>query len=366
MTRVLQVLGRSAGGVARHVAAISDGLHDPGTLEIDVAGPPDLPIEIHRLMHHVVIPDGPLRGHLAAIARLRAVMRSGGYNLVHAHGLRAAIDCSAACRRESVPLYMSMHNLVRADISGRVRSAIYRWGEVLAVRSSVRTFAPSEEIAGHLRSTVKVDPARIEVLYLGVGEPAAARRTSAEVRAEWGVPSGSKVVITVARLAPQKALDVLLRSIAEIEGVYLVVVGDGPLEAQLRALAESLRLEDRVVWMGFRDDVHDQLRAADVFCLTSLWEAVSLAAQEAVLLEVPVVASDVGGIRELIEHGVGGLLVPKNDVASLVLALADVLVDPAGARERATTAREALRSRFSTEQMLSTLRHAYLRYGNAS
>lgn len=365
MIRVLEVLGKSAGGVARHVAAISGGLHEPGTLEIDVAGPPDLPIEIPRLAHHVTIPDGPIKGHRAVIAQIKAVLADSRYDLVHAHGLRAAIDCAAACRRTRIPLYMSMHNLVRSDITGGLKAKLYRWGEALAVRSSVRTFAPSEEIARHLRQTVKVDPGRIEVLYLGVGEPADEQRTRAEVRAEWGVPPGAQVVITVARLAPQKALHVLLKTVAEIEGVHLVVVGDGPLEEDLKALAASLSLEDRVAWMGFRDDVHDQLRASDVFCLTSLWEAVSLAVQEAVLLGVPVVATDVGGIPELIEHDVSGLLVTKGDVPSLVAALRKVLDDPIAAEARARVAREALRSRFSTERMLRSLRDAYLRSPSA-
>ncbi|MGI8407801.1 MAG: glycosyltransferase family 4 protein, partial [Actinomycetota bacterium] len=129
MTRVLEVLGQSAGGVARHVAAISGGLHEPGVLEVDVAGPPDLPIEIPRLIHHVVIPNGPINGHRAAIVRIKEVLSGGRYDLVHAHGLRAAIDCAAACRRTRVPPYMSMHNLVRADITGGLKAKLYRCGE---------------------------------------------------------------------------------------------------------------------------------------------------------------------------------------------------------------------------------------------
>jgi glycosyltransferase involved in cell wall biosynthesis len=360
MKRVLQVLGRSAGGVARHVAVISGQLHTPRSLEIDVAGPPGGPIAIPRHRHEVLIPDGPLFGHRKAVGELTRVVRAGRYDLVHAHGLRASIDCAFACRRAGIPLYMSMHNLIRADIAGSIKSRLYRWGESFAVRSSVRTFAPSAEIARHLRATVKVDPQRVEVLYLGVGEPAAPVRSRANVRSDWRVEPETPVVITVARLAPQKALHILLEGIALLPETHLVVVGDGPLEAELRDRATSLGVDTRVTWAGFRDDVQDQLRAADVFCITSLWEAVSLAVQEAVLLEIPVVASDVGGITELIEPGKGGLLVPKNDVGALVEALGQCLADPGAAKERAIAAKTVLRERFSTEKMLARLRAAYL------
>ena len=363
MRRVLQVLGRSAGGVARHVAAISGNLHAPGQLEIDVAGPAGGPIEIPRHQYLVDIPNGPLAGHRAAIAELTRLLRSNRYDLVHAHGLRASIDCALACRRARVPLVMSMHNLIRPDITGSSKARLYRWGESFAVRAAKRTFAPSDEIARHLRSTVKVDAARIEVLYLGVGEPEPPVRSRGDVRQEWGVEADARVLITVARLAPQKALHVLLEGVARLPDVHLVIVGDGPLERELREQADSLGIGDRVTWMGFRDDVQDQLRAADVFCITSLWEAVSLAVQEAVLLKVPVVASNVGGITELIEDEVGGLLVPKNDVAALVTALERCFEDPQAAAARAAAAHVVLRERFSTEAMLARLRSVYAESG---
>lgn len=362
MSRVLQVLGRSAGGVARHVAAISDGIRAEG-LNIEVAGPPDLPVAIPNLVHHVTIPDGPIRGHWSAISALTDVVRNGRYDLVHAHGLRAGIDCAVACRRTHVPLVMSMHNLIRADIMGSMKARLYRRGESFAVRSAVRTFAPSEEIARHLRTTIDIDPERIEVLYLGVGEPDEPLRTRQEVRRGWKIPEDVPVIVAVARLAPQKALHVLLQALPLVEEAHLVVVGSGPLEAELRASARSLMVEDRVVWMGFRDDVHDQLRAGDVFCITSLWEAVSLAVQEAVLLELPVVATDVGGIPELIEHEVTGLLVPKGDSAALASALKRTLEDRPAARSRSLAARQLLKERFSTDAMLERLTSTYLSLG---
>ena len=362
MPKVLQVLGRSTGGVARHVAAISGGIKN-GDLSIEVAGPPDLPVEIPNLIHHVVIPDGPANGHPSAIRTLIRYVRSGRYDLVHAHGLRAAIDCGVASRLTGVPLLMSMHNLIRADILGGAKARIYARGEAFAVKSAERTFAPSEEIARHLRATINVEPDRVEVLYLGVGEPKTALRSVDEVRQEWGLPAEARVIVTVARLSPQKALHVLLEALSLLDGVHLVIVGSGPLEEELRALSQSLGVHDRVIWMGFRDDVHDQLRAADVFCLTSLWEAVSLAVQEAALLRIPVVATDVGGIPELIEHDVTGLLVPKGDARALAENLRRVFRDPSAAARRADAAHALLRSRFSTERMLSRLADAYRAFG---
>jgi glycosyltransferase involved in cell wall biosynthesis len=122
---------------------------------------------------------------------------------------------------------------------------------------------------------------------------------------------------------------------------------------------ERLGLKDRVRLTGFRSDVADIIAGSDIFCLSSVWEGVPLAAQEAIQLGVPVVATAVGGLPELIEEGISGRLVPSEDANALARALAETLDDRAAAAARAEVARVRMAEGFSPERMLDRLAELY-------
>ena len=355
MTRVLQVLGPSEGGIARHVALVTKGLDGRDGLEVDIAGPPDLPVALPKEPLTLHIPSGALRGHGGARARIRSL--AADYDVVHAHGLRAGIDSAIACRGK--PVFLTVHNLVQPEIAGRLRAVFHARAEPLAVRLATHTFAASHQIAQHLRAVAPRYARKVETLHAPVDTPAV-NRSRAEVRAELGLADDEQVIVTAARLAPQKALHVLLGAVARLpREVHLVVVGSGPLEVELKALAGELGIADRVTWPGFRSDVGDFIAAADVLCLSSVWEAVALAAQEAVLLGTPVVSTDVGGMRELITDRHSGRLVPKGDVRALADALREVLASETERKSMADNALADLNRRFSSERMLERLSSAY-------
>jgi glycosyltransferase involved in cell wall biosynthesis len=140
----------------------------------------------------------------------------------------------------------------------------------------------------------------------------------------------------------------------------LAVLGVGPLESELRSLAERLNLDERVRWLGFRDDIADHLAAADIFCLSSVWEGVPLAAMEAIQLGTPVVATAVGGMPELVTDGHSGRLVEPGVPRSIADALREVLSDDDARKRYVENARTDLEKNFSTDRMLVRLREAYL------
>ena len=356
MTRVLQVLGRSAGGIARHVAQLTAALDGNG-FDVDIAGPVGLPIPMPKPLIPIDIPDGPIKGHAGAMRFLARTIAS--YDVVHAHGLRAGIDSGLAARRVHKRSLLTVHNLVRAEIAGP-RAVLYRRAEAAAVWATDHTFAVSQDIARHLKSTVPRSAGKIEVLYLGIGDAPRVSRSRAEIRESLGIPPSSHLVVSVARLAPQKSLEVLFDAVRVARSdIHVAVIGEGPLREDLERYVRTAELSDRVQMLGFRDDVADHVAAADLFCLSSIWEGVPLAAQEAILLGTPVVGTDVGGMRELIANKVSGRLVPSRDHEALAVAIDEILEDPERGRAYADAALVSLKERFSTEGMLERMRAAY-------
>ena len=313
-----------------------------------------------------MIPDG-MWGHRNATRRLHRIIREGGYDVVHAHGLRAALDAGRAARGTAARPLATVHNLVLPEISGAVKASLYRRAEPFATRWNALVFAPSADIAQRLRAAAPQRAERVEILHLGVSPPSRPLRERGAVRAELGLKSDDQLLVTVARLSPQKALDVLLRAVALLpERVHLAIVGSGSLESQLRTVAADARVAHRVSFLGYRTEPEDQIAAADVFCLTSVWEACSLAAQEAMLLGVPVVSTAVGGMPELVEDRVSGRLVARGDERAFAAAVAELLASPEERNRLAENAALYRDEHFSRTRMLDRIERAYRGDGDAS
>jgi sugar transferase (PEP-CTERM/EpsH1 system associated) len=215
----------------------------------------------------------------------------------------------------------------------------------------------SSDLAGWLETTVGIPPDKIEVLMNGVDverfSPAAVARRAALPQ----IPGDAVVVGAVGRLDPVKGHDVLIDAVARLtaagEGsVHLVIVGEGPERTRLAAQLRGAALAARVHLVGERGDVPALLRACDVFCLPSLAEGISNTVLEAMATGLPVVATAVGGNRELVVDGETGRLIPASDPAALAAAL-QPLVSDAGLRRRwGAAARCRACEQFSLEAMV--------------
>jgi glycosyltransferase involved in cell wall biosynthesis len=354
---VLEVLGRSAGGIARHVAQIASALGDG--LRVDVAGPPGLPVAMPQPLLRVTIPNGPF-GHSVAVRALTGHLERGHYDVVHAHGLRAGIDAARAAQRARVPTLVTVHNVARPEVAGALRARVYALAEPLVVRRATHVFAVSEDIARTLRAAAPRDAHKVEVLHLGIEPPPRLRLGATEARRRLGIGPGGRLVVTAARLNRQKSLHVLLQAAALMPpDVAVAIFGEGPLREDLAALAARLGLGERVRFQGWSDELADYVAAADVFCLSSAWEGIPLAAQEAILLGTPVVATDVGGMRELVEDRSSGRLVGPGCPAELARAVVETLRAPERAAAYAAAARRHLLEHFSADRMLDRLGEVY-------
>jgi glycosyltransferase involved in cell wall biosynthesis len=329
--RVLQVLGSSAGGVARHVADIASALGEPAPVGpgalVRVAGPASVEQVVGRggrgpAVDRVEITDRPRPGDVVAVARLHRLAR--GADVVHAHGLRAGALAVLAVRtlgpRRRPRLVVTLHNLPVGGRAVRVVSGVL---ERVVVRGADVVLGVSGDIVARVGGLGARVSERALVPAPVTAPPA---RSAADVRAELGLAPGTRLLVTVARLAPQKGLDTLADAAALLGAgtdLVWVLAGDGPLEP---ALAERVRDEGLPVrLLGRRGDVPDLLAAADVVVSTAVWEGQPIAVQEALRLGAAVVATDAGGTREV--TGDAALLVPVGDAAALARAVRAVLAD---------------------------------------
>jgi glycosyltransferase involved in cell wall biosynthesis len=367
--KVAFVLGTSAGGLGRHVRMLAAGCAARGVTvavfgpartgrDFGFSGPPppgpgasagDPPAQgaIGPVTFTPVeIADRPrVLRDLRAIARLRRLLRTPAPDVVHAHGLRAGALAAIAIGfgGTRTPLVVTVHN---APPAGGVTGAVYRVLEMIVARNAASVLCVSADLeqrmraAGARRVTRAVVPAPFVTLTapgpaagdVSAGTPHAiapdvSAETRAAIRAEFGT---GPVVLTVGRLAAQKGLGVLLDAAVRWRDLRpepsLVIVGEGPLEAELKDQAASLGLA--ATFTGQRPDVAALLAVADVFVLPSAWEGQALILQEALRAGVPIVATRVGGNPDLLGED-AALLVPPGDAQRLADAVRSVLADPA-------------------------------------
>lgn len=342
--RIALILATSAGGVGRHVRSLAAGLTHRGA-RVVVLGPAAVAERFGFAaagagFAEVDIADRPRPGADArAVARLGDLLR--GADVAHAHGLRAGgLAALATGRRGAPPLAVTLHN---AAIAGGLVGTAYRTLEWIVARRAARVLAVSPDLEGRMRELGAASVGRALVPSPDAqhppADPGAAR---AAVRAELG--AGERpIVLTVARLADQKGLPVLLDAAAtwaaRTPPPLVVIAGDGPLRASLETRVRARRLPVRL--LGRRDDVPELFAAADVVAVPSVWEGQPLVVQEALRAGRPLVATEVGGVPDMVGDD-AAVLVPAGDAAALTRAVAGVLDDPelaerlaAGARRRA-------------------------------
>ncbi len=207
-------------------------------------------------------------------------------------------------------------------------------------------------------------PDRVRTIYNGVDAPRPEEGLGARLglRRELGLSEDAVLAACVGRLDVQKGHEVLIEAWSRLPRapeLHCVIIGDGPLRGKLEAEVRRRHLEDRVHILGERADARSWLRACDIFVLPSLWEGLPNALLEAMSLGLPVVASAVDGICEVVRQGQDGLLVPPRDPAALSRAIASLRADPQLRRNLGESARLRVTERFSFPAMMAGYAAAY-------
>ncbi len=289
---------------------------------------------------------------LRSFRRLLALLREHRIQLVHAHLTYAAIWGAIAAGITGVRAVATLHV---APTGGGWRD---RLRELLMMRvlrwSGSRIVAVSEAVRQAFQS--RYPAASMEVIHNGVDVQTFERRNasrSRELRREFGFAADAPVVVAVSVLRAGKGIDVLLRALRHVDA-QLLVVGEGPMRTAWSALGDG-----RVVWAGYRDDVGRLLAGADLFALPSLDDAFPTVLLEAMAAELPVVATRVGGIPEIVDSAGVGVLVPPGDVGALAAAIEALLRDDERRRQTALAGRRRVEEEFSTSRWTERLMALY-------
>lgn len=268
---------------------------------------------------------------VAWVGRLRRLMAHGRFDLVHAHSPVAATAARATVLAGGPPIVYTEHNVWE-----RYHRLTY-WANLLTFGRNRHVFAVSDHVRDSIRYPAGLAGLRmppVETLYHGIDRSSVEAWAALNgVREELHIAPDAPVVGTVANFKSHKRLDQLLRAAALVRryvpGVRFVLVGQGPLEPELRRLARRLRLDDTVVFTGFREDAQRVCSTFDVFALSSEQEGLSIALIEALALGKPAVVTDVGGLTEVIENERQGYIVPVGQPLIFGDRIVRLLTDPA-------------------------------------
>ena len=235
--------------------------------------------------------------------------------------------------------------------------------ERLLMRGTDRVIVSAESVREFYIRQVHADAARVDVIYNAVDwSQLQTTKAPGALRASIGVPAGAPLAGIIARLTEQKAHRDLFDAMAVTPGLaslHLLVVGDGDLREDLHARVERLGLSARVHFLGARRDLGDLLAAIDLFVMPSLWEGLPLSLVLAMGAGLPVVATRVAGIPEVVQDGVTGLLVPPADVPALGSELARLVSDPVLRQTLGAAAAAFVRPRFGVDRYVDAVTSLY-------
>jgi len=341
-------------GIDVRVAALQDRDGNPVADELRALGIPVPVLDVPRLRS--------LPGYVRVRSEIARIMP----DIVHTHLEFANVLGTFAAHRLGVPSVATLHTLDAPAPGSRAHARMLLAAHMLR-RYASRVFVVSRAALEHCARSSRLPRDKLVVVNNGIELARFScpeRGTRAAVRRELGIAPDAKVIVTVAVLRAQKGIDCMIRAMCDVrrahpQAVY-VVAGDGPRRDELLAeVARQGLTPDVVRLLGHRADIERVLAAADLFVLPSLADALPTALIEAMAAGIPVVASAVDGILEMIDHGRTGVLVPPGDRAAFASATTALLAEAGTAEKLGRAARAEASLRFDSKHFAGTLEAHY-------
>lgn len=370
LVRILHLVASSRGGGAAHVRDLALGLPRDrfhSTVAVPLDGGNVVPADFIAAGIEFVPVDIASGFAWPEVRRIRRLLQTGDFCLLHVHGARAALYgrlAAAILGRRRPRVVFSIHGFATPFYPFTKRTA-YLWLERVLQRITDRTICVAQAEASLFLSFGLTARERTFVLPYGidVGRFATPPLGIDRLREELGVGQGP-VVLTVCRLNVPRDFDSLLSAFCKVRvefpSAHLLIVGDGPQRAEVGAHIHRLGLPDYAHITGFRDDVPALMALADVYVLTSYgWEGYPISTLEAQAAGVPVVVTDAGGSAEAVHHGETGIVVPIRQPGALAGEILRLLRDPALRQRMGEAGRKRAQIEFTRTRMVEQISTVY-------
>ncbi len=358
---------RIVGGIARHCEGLAKALirsgHEVHVITLDLPGIPYYAeldgVKVHRTAVQLGHPDfltwALLFNHFME-KKMAAISQEIEFDIIHVHDWLAAFAGISFKHYLRKPMITTIHatEIGRAQglhsPSSLAIDGVEWWSTYEASKVIVTSSSMKDEVCEHFR----LPPEKVEIIPNGIDlskyDVSVDRQM---VRNRYGINTNEKLVLCLGRLVPQKGMEYLIRATPTIRqrfpGTRFVIVGDGWLRGHLESLARSTKCSDSITFTGFIPDgeVVALLRQADVLVVPSVYEPFGIVALEGMAAGVPVVASQVGGLGEVIEHDRTGISVHPRNPDSIAWGVARVLSDPKHSAWLTENARELVQKTYS-------------------
>lgn len=354
-------VGELFGGVERHVLGLIGALQARGISTLLILfHNGELAAQARAQGIELLILPDTNRSLLATSLRLANTLDRLDIRVVHAHGYKAMVFCAMARRWHRFELVKTEHGLpeqVAGHTIGALRGHLYHLLDRAATRFSNATVCfVTDELSARYRGRRPTRPPR--VIPNGISS-----MDGQQLPRPPEFQPGYFNLAVVGRLEPVKALQLAIEALctqAIPQNVHLHIVGTGPCEGELRERAREVGVVARVHFLGFRRDAYNFIAHSDVLLMPSLHEGLPYTLLEAMALGTPVIASRVGGLAEVVQNEVTGLLVPPGDVAALANAIGRLIAEPSLRAQLGDEAQRVQRAKYSLDAMANSYLDVYM------
>ncbi len=321
----------------------------------------DMGIEVH------IFPKR-YRGDLRPLKQLICFIKAEQIDIVHTHLISGNLYGRLAGKLANVKGIISTQHHSRKDAVGffpiPFMQDLFFHGDNIMGLLSDRIITPSENLK-KLVLKYGINPSRVITIpnAINMDKTGWASRDVLACMQNLGISSNLKIIGMVGRLVPVKNFELYIRAAQKVieQGIAVkfLIIGDGPIRTVLEELTARLKMQNHIIFTGFRDDVFLLVAMMDFFVLCSKSETNPIALMEAMASGKPVIATDVGGVSEVVSHGIDGLLCPSNDVNGLAQAMTHLLRSPDLAAILGRNAREKILKIYSLNRVTDQLMDVY-------
>jgi glycosyltransferase involved in cell wall biosynthesis len=348
------------GGIASYLSSLALGLKNKGhSVMVASAGGESMDFLLRNNIKHLQIPILTKKevspSVLFSFFILKKFLSSNPVDIIHAHTRVTQVLASFLSKKFRIPMVTTCHGFFKP-----------RWHRIKFPCWGNKVIAISSQVKKHLISDFKVNEKNICLIHHGMDLARPRDYTTEEInnlKAEMGIPRGLLVVGVVARFSTVKGLEYFVKSIPlvlkENDKVIFLLLGYGEEESRLRQIAKDLKVEERLIFFRPVKDSLEYLCVLDIFVMPSIQEGLGLSILEAQLQKIPVIASNVGGILDIIDNNVTGILVEPRDELAISGAILKLIRERTLYSNIKNNAYDKILKEFTLEQMIEKTEKVY-------